>query len=63
MKNGRRKKELEYKILTLLVSEMLSIKIYIKVNTKDLYDNYEVKIMVTQKIWRLLKENDILIKI
>lgn len=43
-------KKLEYKILTLLVSEMLSIKIYIKVNTKDLYDNYEVKIMVTQKI-------------
>lgn len=63
MKNGRRKKELEYKILTLLVSEMLSIKIYIKVNTKDLYDNYEMKIMVRQKIWRLLKENDILIKI
>lgn len=63
MKNGRRKKEPEYKILTLLVSEMLSIKKYIKVNTKDLYDNYEVKIMVRQKIWRLLKKNDILVKI
>lgn len=63
MKNGRRKKEPEYKILTLLLSEMLSIKKYIKVNTKDLYDNYEVKIMVRQKIWRLLKKNDILVKI
>lgn len=42
------------------------MKKYIKVNTKDLYDNYEVKTIRTkykQKIWKLLEKNDILVKI